>query len=150
MRDISSIFSTIDFYRFSNKRNSHASLKSVRYKSRLKSSKDHDALRITSRFISLSTKSGLRIYNRLREALRCTLSEILSCAADGRVVRGESIGGDRGLGNCVLKRILQRRGRGDILALLAKSCAILLCGFAHSYIREKSNRSPPPRETFRV
>lgn len=117
--------------------------------SRLKSSKDHGALRVASRFISLSTKLSPRIYNGLREALRCTLSEILSCAADGRVVRGRSIGGDKGLGNCVLKRILQRRSRRNILALLAKSCAILtrFCAFIHP---RKVESIAAPRETFRV
>lgn len=63
-------------------------------------------------------------------------------------MRGESIDGDKGLGNCVLKRILQRRGHRDILALLAKSWAILtrFCAF----IREKVESIAAPRETFRV
>lgn len=43
--------------------------------------------------------------------------------ADGRVVRGGSIGGDKSHGNCVLKRILERRIVGDFRRLIAKSAA---------------------------
>lgn len=65
-------------------------------------------------------------------------------------MREGSIGDDKGLGNCVLKRILQRRDRRDILVFLSRlvlrdSYAV----FAHSYIREKSSIAAP-RETPRV